>query len=169
MTVFLIAAITADGFIAKDSNQLADWTSRADKKFFVKKTKEAGVILMGRKTFETIGKALPGRRNIVYTSKPEKFSFPETETTKEAPEDLIKRLALEGEKALAICGGASIYSLFLNEGLINKLYLTVEPVLFGQGISLLNNQTFINLKLADSQLLSTDVLLLEYDVEPPRQ
>jgi dihydrofolate reductase len=165
MEVFLIAAITVDGFIAKDNDHLADWTSKADKKFFVEKTKEAGVILMGRKTFETIGKALPDRRNIVYTNNPSRVLPANVEATNEPPEVLVKRLAQEGEQALAICGGASIYSLFLKSGLITKLYLTVEPVLFGQGVSLINEELLIKLDLANSQLLSPEVLLLEYDVK----
>jgi dihydrofolate reductase len=51
MKVFLIAAVTADGFIGRDASHLADWTSPEDKKLFRKLTTEAGVVVMGSKTF----------------------------------------------------------------------------------------------------------------------
>jgi dihydrofolate reductase len=68
MNVFIIAAISADGLIAKDSDEKSTaWTSKADKKFFSERTKKAGVVVMGRKTFDTIGKPLSERLNIVYS------------------------------------------------------------------------------------------------------
>src|SRR5262245_4335105 len=131
MKVFMIAAITADGFIGRSSGHSADWTGGADKKLFVGLTKEAGVMVMGSRTFATIGRALPGRRNIVYTSQPDKIQAGGVETTSEAPAELIKRLEGEGAAGLAVCGGATIYDLFIRAGVVDELYLTVVPVLFG--------------------------------------
>ena len=111
MNVFIIAAITVDGFIGRDANHLADWTSPEDKKLFVKLTKQAGIIVMGSRTFATIGRALPGRRTIVYTSHPESITAEGVEATSEAPADLLARLEREGATGVAICGGASIYRL----------------------------------------------------------
>ena len=54
--VFIIAAISADGFIAKDTNHPAMWTSKADKKRFIELTKRAGVVIMGATTFKTLEK-----------------------------------------------------------------------------------------------------------------
>ena len=60
MKVFIIAAISADGFIAKDPKEPStSWTSLVDKKHFSEITKRAGTVVMGAKTYETIGKALP--------------------------------------------------------------------------------------------------------------
>ena len=66
--VILIAAISADGKIAErtDQNSL-DWTSKEDTRFFIERTKQAGALIMGRKTFESIGKPLPGRINLILT------------------------------------------------------------------------------------------------------
>lgn len=68
MKIILIAAISVDGKIAEHPDQISlDWTSKEDTKFFVEKTKEAGVVVMGARTFATIGKPLKGRRVIVLT------------------------------------------------------------------------------------------------------
>jgi len=67
MNVFIITAISADGFIARDSHHPAVWTSKEDKKRFVEITKRAGVVIMGLNTFRTLPKPLKDRLNIVYS------------------------------------------------------------------------------------------------------
>ena len=162
MNVFLIAAISADGFIARDANQPANWTSKEDKKVFVELTKRAGVMIMGRNTYETIGRALPGRRNIVYTSEP--INTPDIETTTEQPADLLSRLENEGHKEVAICGGQIVYDAFLSSGLVNELFLTLEPKLFGSGLSVAKSPLDYGLKLLELKKLNDDTLLLHYKV-----
>src|SRR3989344_5571233 len=119
MKVFLIAAMTADGFIARNSAHLASWTSKEDKQFFVEKTKEAGVVVMGLNTFKTIGHPLPGRVNIVY-SRTEK-DLQGVEITEDEPRKLIENLAKRGYKQVAITGGAQIYTMFMEAGLVDTI------------------------------------------------
>ncbi len=164
MRIFIIAAVTADGFIARTGTHGADWTGNADKKVFIKLTKEAGTIVMGSKTFATIGRALPGRRNIVYTTNPGSINEESIETTHEKPAELIKRLKSEGVNDLAICGGSSIYTLFMNAGVVDELYLTIVPKLFGQGMSIFSESMDVDLKLLSSENLTDDALLLHYSV-----
>jgi len=166
MKVFLIAAITVDGFIGRSADHLADWTSPEDKKLFVTKTKEAGIMVMGSKTFATIGRALPGRKTIVYTSRPDEFApLENVEATNESPAELVTRLEQAGATGLAICGGASIYSLFMEAGVVDELYLSVEPVAFGMGVPLFGNSLEAQLELLDSQKLNDNTVLLHYAVK----
>jgi dihydrofolate reductase len=164
MNVFIIAAMTADGWIGKDANHLADWTSPEDKQLFVKLTKQAGVIVMGSRTFDTIGRPLPGRRTIVYTSRPEAYKNIDVETTTEPPEALVKRLQKEGTKGLAVCGGAQLYNAFLQAGVVDELYLTYEPILFGTGVPLLSAPTDTRLALQDLQKLNDHAFMAQYRV-----
>lgn len=60
----LIAAVARNGAIGKDNALL--WRLPEDLKFF-KRTTLGCPVLMGRKTFESIGRPLPGRRNVVIT------------------------------------------------------------------------------------------------------
>lgn len=160
---FIIAAQSVDGFISPlDHTNSMSWTSGADKEFFKKRTKEAGVIIMGRTTFETIGKALPDRRTIVYSTKT--IEVEGVETTNLLPEELLAKLESEGVTEVAICGGSSIYSLFLQSGCVSKLYLTIEPILFGTGIPLFTNIQPTSLELISSTPLSQNTLLLEYNI-----
>ena len=70
MTCFITAALSADGYIAKDSAHAAFWTGKEDKKRFIDITKRAGVVVMGLNTYKTLGKPLKGRVNIVYSPDP---------------------------------------------------------------------------------------------------
>jgi len=169
MLVYIIAAITLDGFIGKSADHRStEWTSPEDKKFFINRTKQSGAILMGSTTYNTIGRPLPGRLNLIYTNHPEKYPSDNPQllrTTNLPPKELVHQLQATGYKELAICGGSTIYSLFMAAGVVDKLYLTVEPVLFGQGIPLFSQPLNQKLKLAKLDHLSSQTLLLEYDVE----
>jgi dihydrofolate reductase len=164
MKVFIIAAITADGFIGRSAEHLADWTSPEDKKLFVRLTKEAGTMIMGSRTFVTIGRALPGRRMLVLTSKPELIMTDGVEPVSETPTDLVRRLEAEGATALAVCGGASVYRQFMQAGVVTELYLTVEPVLFGTGVTLFDQALETRLQLLETSQLNDNTVLLHYAV-----
>lgn len=168
MNCFLIAAMTADGFIGRQKDDRSfTWTSAADKKFYIEKIKTAGAIVMGSRTFNNFDKYPPDSRWIIYTHQPEEFINPkpeviEAEATNEPPKKLLARLEKEGLKNIAICGGSSIYTLFMQAGVVHTLYLTMEPVLFGQGVRLFKNKIEQDLTLVESKPLSVQTLLLTY-------
>ncbi len=164
MKTVLIAAITADGYIGRSAEHLADWTGKADKRLFVQVTKHAGTMVMGARTFETLGRSLPGRRTIVYTNHPEKITAEDVKTTNEPPAELVARLKKEGASGLAICGGASIYTLFMKAGVVDELYLTVAPILFGTGIRLFTEELEAKMTLLESRNLDENTALLHYAV-----
>lgn len=163
METFLIAATTADGFIAREAAHVPfDWTSKEDKVHFAKKTKKARVVVMGKTTFSTIPKALPDRLNVVYSD----IAYEDAETTTASPSDLIKQLRERGFNDIAICGGSSIYTQFMEAGVIDTLYITVEPILFGQGISLFNKPLDVQLELQSIETLNEKGTLLKtYNVK----
>lgn len=160
--VFIIAAQTADGFIGKDPNHPSVlWTSKEDKAYFIEHTKRAGVVVMGGTTYKTIMRPMKDRLTIVYSRK-EKFEG--VETTQDDPITLIQKLEKRGFKEIAICGGSSIYTMFLKSGVVDTIYLTVEPILFGTGVSLLNEAVNVQLELVHHHKTEGGTFLLEYKV-----
>lgn len=148
MKTFLIVAQSLDGFIARNPDQSSlVWTSKADTKRFVSLTKRAGVIVMGAKTFSTIGKTLPGRRMIVYSSK----KIVGVETTTLPPRELIKKLEAEGHSEVAICGGSQIYTLFAKAGVIDTMYVTIESFVFGSGVRLFTEHIPLDIELVNEE------------------
>jgi dihydrofolate reductase len=166
MKVFIIAALTADGYIGLDeSHRATSWTTKADKIFFVKRTKEAGTVVMGRKTFDTFGKPLKDRRLIILTSIPESITVEGVEGSNESAADLVARLEREGVKELAVCGGASVYTQFLEAGLVDEIYLTIMPKIFGTGVPLFGTAQDADLELIQSERLEDgNSVLVHYRV-----
>ena len=161
MKVFLIAAVSADGFIAKDAGHSAFWTSKEDKQRFVTLTKQAGVVVMGSQTYKTLPRALKERTNIVYTRQADK-TYEGAEVTQDDPHTLLTKLEARGFKEVAICGGSQIYTMFLKAQAVQKIYLTVEPILFGKGINVFNEDCNTHLKLLSSEITPPGTILLEY-------
>lgn len=163
--VFAIAAISADGFIARNSHQRVTWTSKEDKAWFHQRTLQARVCVMGGNTYRTINQPLPKRLNIVYTTNPKSITPAQNlRTTQATPQQLITDLAKEGFKEVAICGGSGIYTLFLKAGLLDTIYITVEPILFGQGVNLFTESLDTPLTFKKLTHLSPQTILLEFAV-----
>nr|WP_275442838.1 type 3 dihydrofolate reductase [Pseudoalteromonas sp. OOF1S-7] len=111
----MIAAM-ANGRIIGDDNAMP-WHLPADLKHFKAVTLNKPVV-MGRKTFESIGRPLPGRRNIVI-SRNLNYGAEGIEVVS-SPQDALS--LVDGCEEVMIIGGGNIYEQFLP--LSNRLYLT---------------------------------------------
>ncbi len=157
-------AITADGKIAKDSAQFADWTSREDKKLFAKTSRECGVVLMGENTFKTFPAPLKERLNVVFSEKENNLEMEGVKWVKGEPEKVLAELESLGYEKILLGGGAFLNSLFLEKKLINEIMLTVEPKIFGAGLSLFNRDLDADLKLLNVEKINENSVLLHYAV-----
>ncbi|HWZ14883.1 MAG TPA: dihydrofolate reductase [Mucilaginibacter sp.] len=115
MIVSIIVAISENHAIGKN-NQLL-WHLPGDLKHF-KDTTTGHTIIMGRKTFDSVGKPLPNRRNIVITRQPITIEGCEVVNSVEAALALCK-----DEDEVFIGGGAEIYKLAMH--LTDRIYLTI--------------------------------------------
>lgn len=167
MEVILLMASTVDGITAKNSSQVVDWTGKADKKYYVEVTKKAGVMIMGSKTYDTIGKPLPGRLNIVMTrDKSRQSEQDDLIFTDLPPAKILEDLELKGYTSVALVGGAAINTLFIRDNLITQIHLTLVPRLFGSGLSLFAPPLELDhdLSLASIEDLGDGHILLIYHV-----
>ncbi|MEP6885954.1 MAG: dihydrofolate reductase [Gammaproteobacteria bacterium] len=115
-TLELVLAVAENDVIGR-GNQLP-WHLPADLRHF--KTLTMGKpVLMGRKTYESIGKALPGRENIVLSRSAD---FSPDDCTVVTTLDAA-RAAARGQAALMVIGGAEIYRQCLP--LANRIHLTL--------------------------------------------
>jgi dihydrofolate reductase len=69
-----------------------------------------------------------------------------------------------GYKAALLGGGANLNSLFLKHRLISEIILTIEPKIFGTGLSLFSQELEADLKLLDFKKLNENTLMLKYQV-----
>lgn len=168
MKVTLLMAITLDGKIAQSSDHFPDWTGKADKKFFMEQTKAAGCLIMGSKTYDTIGRPLPGRKNVIMTRRPETrihaYEASALEFTSAQPAELVTQLKTEGFEQVILGGGAEINTLWAQAGLIDEVVLTISPLIFGKGISLFNRPLNLKLELEELTTLDDDLVCVRYKV-----
>ena len=166
MNVILLMAVTADGMIARDSSQIRGWTGKEDKRYFVHITRKSGVVIMGSKTFDMIGKVLPGRKNIVMTrDKSRKSHDKDLLFTDKAPDAIIKELNAQGFETVVLIGGSIVNTLFLKENLIDEIHITIVPRLFGKGLPLFNKSFDTQLELINIEKLGQSHILLKYRVK----
>ena len=166
MKVILLMAVTADGMIARNSSHTIDWTGKEDKKYFVQITKKSGVMIMGSKTFDMIGRPLPERKNIVMTRDKKRQSHDKNLIfTDHQPAILLNELRAEGVESAVLIGGSMVNTSFLREDLIDEIHVTIVPRLFGKGLALFGDSFDISLELINMEELEHGHILLKYKVK----
>lgn len=113
MTLAIIAAIATNRVIG--SGGQLPWRLPEDLKRF-KRLTTGHAILMGRRTWDSLGKPLPDRRNVVVSSRP----VPGAETYASTSDALR---ALAGEERVFVIGGGTLYAQLLERA--DELYLTL--------------------------------------------
>ena len=115
MILSLIVAVSKNNVIGADNGLL--WQMPADLKHF-KAVTMGHTVIMGRKTYDSIGKPLPGRRNIIVTRQ-EKFKAQGCEVVNSLQDavDLCTR-----EQEVFIVGGGEVYKQAIHAA--DKIYLT---------------------------------------------
>jgi dihydrofolate reductase len=79
---------------------------------------------MGRRTFESIGRVLPNRTNIIVTRDPG-FQLEGAAVSSSLEDALEKAKKTPGAEEIFIFGGGQIFKEALEKGLVNRLYLTI--------------------------------------------
>ncbi|MAF14187.1 MAG: hypothetical protein CMI53_04850 [Parcubacteria group bacterium] len=166
-----VVVSTIDGKIAKNSKHNVNWSSTEDKVFLRQKIAEHDVVVVGRTTFKVARKALTkkkfsSRNYIVLTRSVKTFKKDSPQITYLNPSkvNLKKFVGDLGYKKICVLGGTQIYSLLLKKGLIDEIYLTIEPLVFGSGLNFLDGQlpTTIFKLIAVKKLNKSGTILLHY-------
>ena len=168
-----IAAQSVHGFITRHDEPGTAFTSPEDKAYFraVLGGFEAGVF--GGETYRVSRDAIRAnpsalRLRLVLTRTPERYAAETVpgvlEFTRDAPAELLAGLRRRGFQHCALLGGSHVHSLFIEAGLVDEVWLTMEPVLFGGGTPLLARRAAVRLELQAVENLAAHTLVLKYRV-----
>lgn len=127
MVLSLIVAVDREMCIGKD-NQIP-WHLPNDLKYF-KRVTTGNTIIMGRKTFDSLGRPLPNRVNIVIT-RDKSFIAPEGVVICHSLDEAIEAASREGKEEVFVIGGGTIYKEALPKA--NRLYITFVDTIVGEG------------------------------------
>ncbi len=115
--IAFVAALDEGGVIGYEGG--VPWRLPADMRWF-RETTMGKPVIMGRRTYESIGGPLPGRHNIVVTRRPD-YEAPGCQVVHSPAEALAAAAALQPEE-IAVIGGATLYAALLPQA--SRLYLT---------------------------------------------
>ena len=172
MKTILIFVTTLDGKVTKwGEPNVRLWSSHQDQDYYKKVWSESQLIVMGSNTFNA-DKFNPSasHRIIVMTRQPEKYKSLEIpgqiEFTNETPVELTSRFINKGQKQMLVVGGPHVATSFLQEQLIDELWLTIEPKIFGVGDNFaMGAKLDINLRLIQSENVNEQgTLISKYTV-----
>lgn len=164
-------AMTLNGYIAK-LNDDTPWSEESWKAYsdFVKRTRN---IIIGGYTYDLLGKDNEFREKI---GNPLVVAVSHSEKEKGGPNDIIVSSPKEASKAVEsagfeealVEGGGSINASFLEKGLLDEIYLDVDPVIWGKGKKLFSDMDVdVNLELLEVQKISNKLARLHYKVIKP--
>ena len=165
MRCIAIAAVTIDGKIALDSGHFSDWTSKEDKDFLHEMLDKSDVVIVGNNTYKTAIEPLSKRNCIVFTASVRTSEHKSDMLTycNPASSDCIP--LMEKYEKVAVLGGTQTYTYFLENDLLDELYLTIEPIIFGRGLNLFESTKDALTKFrleSTKQLNEKGAMLLHY-------
>ena len=150
MKTILIFVSTLDGKVTKwGEPHVSSWSSHQDQDYYKNVLNESKAIVMGSNTFNAdTFKPSANRLLIILTGHPGKYKSLEVpeqiEFTNESPIEITARFKSKGYKQMVVVGGPHVATSFLKEQLIDELWLTLEPKIFGTGS---NFATEVNLDI----------------------
>jgi dihydrofolate reductase len=176
MKIFLYIASSLDGYIASPDGSI-DWlTSTPPSKYgdygYSELLNTIDTIIMGRKTYEDLINfdmdwPYADFRNYVVTTNP--FMIIKSPNTELITGDIAKtidELRSTSKKNIWLVGGSELLSYFLNHQLIDKITLSIIPIILGDGIPLFSKiQNQSSLQLVDSKSFETGVVNLTYHIK----
>lgn len=172
MKVILYMAISANGMIAR-KNDKTDW-SVDESNAYREKVKECGNLVIGRRTYELMQEDenkdadtdVLGNPVVIVLTGNSTFKDKKKAKFVKTPKEAIDFLEQKGFETAMVAGGSKVDTAFLKEGLVDEIYLDIEPLIFGKGIPLFIPADFeYRLKLLEVKKLSDQTIQLHYLIE----
>ena len=164
--VILYIANSLDNFIARENGDV-DWLF-VDGDYEMKKFySSVDTVIMGRKTIEKgneLGQThYKDKKNYVFSRTLKDSDIDELEYVCEDLKSFVNRIKAESGKDIWLVGGGNLIRQFLENDLIDEIYMFVHPVLLGKGLPLFLPFTqSVDLKLIETKEFSNGVVKLRY-------
>ncbi|MCP4399067.1 MAG: hypothetical protein GY801_17420 [bacterium] len=173
MTTIGIVVSSLDGCITRHDEEGSAFASETDQQFFHKALRTFDCCVFGSKTFLAAKAGIlrnlsEERLRIVQTRCPEKYAQYQRpgmlEFSELSPDDIVTELMQRGKTRCAVLGGSEMYTQFLARQLLDELWVTLEPRIFGEGKTLVTKKCDVTLKLKEFCSLDRNTLLLKYSL-----
>ena len=167
MKIILYMATTANGYVASQDDE-TPWSDEEWESYH-NIVKKVGNIIIGRRTYEMMldGEEFSKIGNPVVATvtsdirlkNNSQFHFVKN------PREALETLENLGFNEAIVGGGGHLNASFMKQGLVDEIYLDVEPIIFGKGIPLFMPEDFeYKLQLLETKQLNSNTLQLHYSV-----
>lgn len=172
MKTILAFVTSIDGKVTKWGDPFVRaWSSTEDQDYFSALMRNSRLVVLGSNTYNADPiKPREGRLMLVLTCEPQRYKQHEVggqlEFTDEPPAMLVEHYRNKGYKEMLVAGGPHVATSFLSKNLINEIWLTLEPLVFGTGGNFAVDKNLdVHLKLNSvDKLNERGTLLLKYEV-----
>jgi dihydrofolate reductase len=131
--IILGVAISMDGYIEGPEGEY-DWCPPPSQEEMNKFLEDIDIIFFGRKSYELFGSgAYPGKTSYVFSNTLKSVEGKDTHLLSGDVVSAVKKIKGEQGKNIWLWGGANLATTFINEGLVDELWLAVVPVVLGAG------------------------------------
>lgn len=160
-------AASLDGRISLTSKTLPSWTSQEDWNFLQKSLTGVEAVVVGRNTYRAAAARLRQRNTYVLSNRLTTRRRRGTVTFVNPNRTDLAEL-LRGYKTVAILGGGMVYRTMLERNLMDEIFVTIEPLIFGRGKEMFVGGTrTTKLRLLSVRRLNrSGTILLRYQVKP---
>lgn len=125
-------ASSVDGRISLTSKTQPDWTSKEDWRFLQKWLSYIDAVVVGRNTYRAAAARLRKRNTFVLSSRLKTLKRRGTVIFVNPINVNLEQFFRE-YKTVAVLGGGMVYRFMLEKGLLDEIFITVEPLIFGRG------------------------------------
>lgn len=172
MQLILADVMSLDGRLTKWGGfNVGEWASAEDAAHLKETIQSCDAMILGRTTYEAVRpKPTAQIRRMVLTHQPKRFHDQEVpgqlEFVSAQPHELVERLRADGHRRILFLGGSNTATAFLEGNLIDEIWVTIEPYVFGQGLPFSQNVPLdVSLQLMSMQQLNArGTILLTYKV-----
>jgi riboflavin biosynthesis pyrimidine reductase len=171
MEIVLIAVQSLDGRLTELDAPGTGFASDEDRRLFPELIAACDAIVMGAGTYVQAKDRIRAnlsveRLRFVMTRRPELWVEEHVpgrlEFTAGGPAEIVDRLRRLGKRRLGVLGGGQVNRLFLQAGLVDELWLTLEPVVFGGGVPLSDGACQTRFRIREVRQLSPKTLFIRY-------
>jgi len=174
--VIYYVAMTVDHYIAHEDETINGFAMEAHHiTDYITSLQDYDTVLMGRRTYEwgyqfgiQPGQPVPTYNHMmqyVFSQSMSDYQHEQLHIIKDDPADFVRGLKVEEGGTIYLCGGGRLAGYLLENCLVDELILKVNPVIFGEGISVWSGlKRTIELSLLDSKVYNNGVIFLHYQV-----
>lgn len=166
-----IAVMSLDGCLTRHDVEGTAFASQWDQRFFRQALRTFDCAIMGGGGYRVardsiLANLMPTPLRVVLTRAPDRYGVDARpgilEFRSDEPAQVIRDLAERRYTRCAVVGGARLLTACLSARLLDELWITLEPVVFGRGRRLIEGTVDVRFELVTTELLGPSTLLLRY-------